>query len=105
MELSCLSCLSCFSMSLQRTNETFVDFVSFDVVVIAKGDFAFFKSTATKSQQTHYYFTDKNRHCQINCILEFTNFTMQSIQVGLPVTSSMNTLAGCMSSKTNRSEI
>ena len=33
------------------------------------------------------------------------NFTMQSIQIGLPLTSSTNTLAGCISSKAMRSDM
>ena len=35
----------------------------------------------------------------------FENFTMQSIQMGLSVIVSINTLAGCISSNKRRSEI
>ena len=38
-------------------------------------------------------------------ISDYTNFTIQSMQIGLPLTSSMKTLAGCMSSNAMRSEI
>ena len=38
-------------------------------------------------------------------ISDYTNFTIQSMQMGLPLTSSMKTLAGCMSSNAMRSEI
>ena len=37
--------------------------------------------------------------------VNYKNFTIQSIQIGLPLTSSMNTLAGCISSNAIRSEI
>ena len=37
--------------------------------------------------------------------LYFTNLTMQSMQIGFFVKASINTLAGCMSSKAKRSEI
>ena len=36
---------------------------------------------------------------------DYINFTMQSMHMGLPLSSSMKTLAGCMSSKAKRSEI
>ena len=35
----------------------------------------------------------------------FTNFTIQSIQIGFSVTTSINTFAGCMSSSAKRSEM
>ena len=35
----------------------------------------------------------------------FTNFTMQSMQIGFPVSASMNTFAGCISSRAKRSEM
>ena len=38
-------------------------------------------------------------------ISDYTNFTIQSMQIGLPLTSSMKALAGCMSSNAMRSEI
>ena len=38
-------------------------------------------------------------------MVHFINFTMQSIQMGRDVTSSMNTLAGCISSNAIRSDI
>ena len=38
-------------------------------------------------------------------ISDYTNFTIQSMQMGLPLTSSMKTLAGCLSSNAMRSEI
>ena len=44
-----------------------------------------------------FCYTDKSHY--------FTNLTIQSIQIGLLVTVSTNTFAGCISSSTRRSEI
>ena len=43
--------------------------------------------------------------CQTLFVIGFTNFTIQSIQIGLPVIVSINTLAGCMSSRARRSDM
>ena len=47
----------------------------------------------------------RNHRNHRNIRLNYTNFTIQSMQIGAFVIVSMNTLAGCISSNAKRSEI